>query len=87
DDLDARLRNTVNADAFFLTYVTSWGYGTMEGEKVGRVGLGVKLVDASKGAVIWKANHELIEGYWLLKPKLNGIADDVLDLLIDEMPH
>lgn len=86
-ELAGRLRSSLNADALFLTYITSWGYGRMQGNKVGRVGLGLKLVDASKGTIIWKANHELVEDYLLFKPKLDQIADEVLEILIDEMPH
>jgi len=86
-ELAGRLHNKLKADALFLTYITSWGYGRMEGSKVGRVGLGLKLVDASKGTIIWKANHELTEDYLLFKPKLNHIANDVLEILLDEMPH
>ncbi|HIE65001.1 MAG TPA: hypothetical protein EYG28_09575 [Nitrospiria bacterium] len=86
-EMAKRLHNKLKADALFLTYITSWGYGRMEGNKVGRVGLGLKLVDASKGTIIWKANHELTEDYLLFKPKLEEIADDLLEILINEMPH
>jgi hypothetical protein len=86
-EMAGRLRTSLNADALFLTYITSWGYGRVEGNKVGRVGLGLKLVDASKGTIIWKANHELTEDYLLFKPKLAQIAEDVLEILLDEMPH
>jgi hypothetical protein len=54
---------------------------------VARVGLGVKLVDASKGTVIWKANHELVEEYTLFRPKLNKMTDELLAMLFKEMPH
>ncbi|MFI5304228.1 MAG: hypothetical protein ACHQYP_05460 [Nitrospiria bacterium] len=85
--LTGKLRKDLKADALFLTYVTSWGYGRQDGNKVARVGLGVKLVDASKGTVIWKANHELVEEYTLFKPKLNNMTDDLLAMLFKEMPH
>ncbi|MFQ5597448.1 MAG: hypothetical protein ACE5GK_05295 [Nitrospiria bacterium] len=83
----AKLGERLQTDAFFLTYVTSWGYGRKEGSKVCRVGLGVKLIDASKGTVIWKANHELVEDYWVFKPKIQNVANDLLKMMIKEMPH
>ncbi len=86
-EMARRLHDRLKADALFLTYITSWGYGRIDGNKIGRVGLGLKLVDASKGTIIWKANHELTEDYLLLKPKLDHIADNVLEILLDEMPH
>jgi len=85
--LAGKLREGLNADALFLTYVTSWGYGRSDGNKVARVGLGVKLVDASKGTIVWKANHELVEEYTLFKPKLNNMTEELLTLLFKEMPH
>ncbi len=83
----AKLGEALQADAFFITDVTSWEYGRQAGNKVCRVGLGVKLVDATKGTVIWKANHELVEDYWVFKPKLNDVADRLLRIMIKEMPH
>lgn len=83
----SRIKTTVNTDALFLTYVTSWGYGRSEGNKVARVGLGVKLVNASNGQLVWKANHEVTEDYTLMKPNLSDMAKDVMSVLIKEMPR
>ena len=35
----AQLQDTLKTDAFFLTYITSWGYGRLEGNKVAKVEL------------------------------------------------
>jgi hypothetical protein len=85
--LTGKLGKDFNTEALILTQVTSWGYGRQDGNKVARVGLGVKLVDLSKGTVIWKANHELVEEYTLFKPKLNKMTDELLAMLFKEMPH
>jgi len=85
--LAAKLRESLHTDALFLAYVTSWGYGRMEGNKVARVGLGVKLVDASKGTVMWKASHEFIEEYWVIKPTLDKMAEKLMIFLLKKMPH
>ena len=85
--LAGKLRESLKANALFMTYVTSWGYGRLDGNKIGRVGLGVKLIDASKGTVIWKANHELITEYTFFAPKLPKMAEEVLAVLLKEMPH
>ncbi len=86
-EISRELGRALKADAFFLSDVTSWGYGRLEGNKVCRVALGVKLIDAENGTVIWKANHELIEDYWVIKPTLNDVADELLTKIIKEMPH
>jgi hypothetical protein len=83
----SRIKTSVNTEAVFLTYVTSWGYGRSEGNKVARVGLGVKLVNAENGQLVWKANHEVTEDYTIMKPDLNDMAEDVLEVLMNEMPR
>lgn len=85
--LSSKIRNALQADALVLTYVTSWGYGRMEGNKIARIGLGIRLVDASKGTIIWKANHELIKDYWFVKPDLNKVANELMGIFLKEMPH
>lgn len=83
----SRIKTMVNTEALFLTYVTSWGYGRSEGNKVARVGLGVKLVNAANGQLVWKANHEVTEDYTIMKPNLSDMAKDVMSVLIKEMPR
>ena len=83
----SRIKTTVNTEALFLTYVTSWGYGRSEGNKVARVGLGVKLINAANGQLVWKANHEVTEDYTIIKPDLDDMAKDVMRVLIKEMPR
>lgn len=83
----SKIKTAVNTEALFLTYVSSWGYGRSEGNKVARVGLGVKLVNASNGQVIWKANHEITEDYTIMKPNLDKMAKEVMKVLIKEMPR
>lgn len=83
-----KIANTLKVDALFLASVTSWGYELgKEDVKIGKVGLGIKLVCGKKGIIIWKANHEEIEDYWLIKPSLADIAEEVMEELLDEMPR
>lgn len=83
----SRIKASVNTEALFFTYVTTWGYGRSEGNKVARVGLGVKLVNASNGQLVWKASHEVTEDYTIMKPNLNDMAMDVMKVLLKEMPR
>lgn len=86
-ELAQKIADALNVDALFLTYVTSWGYGRLEGNKVGRAGLGVKLICGKSGLIMWKANHEKIESYWFIKPDLAQLSEEVLESLLAEMPH
>ncbi|MHB8481913.1 MAG: hypothetical protein ACYDBV_04135 [Nitrospiria bacterium] len=80
------MQEEFKADAILLSTVTSWGYGREEGDKVGRVGLGLKLIDSSTGNIVWKANHEIVEDYWFFRPRLEKMADKLVGMLINDMP-
>lgn len=84
--VSAKLKDALHADAFFLTYVTAWGYGRQGGDKVARVGLGIRLINPSNGSIVWKANHELVEEYWMIKPDLGKLAEKLLSEMFEEMP-
>lgn len=85
--LTQKLRDGLQVDALLLTHVTAWEYARMEGNKVAKVGLGLKLVDAATGVVVWKANHELIDEYLAVKPSLDRLAEKLMKRLMKEMPH
>ncbi|MBI2413566.1 MAG: hypothetical protein HYV24_10205 [Deltaproteobacteria bacterium] len=84
--VSSKLKDALHADAFFLAYVTSWGYGRQGGDKVARVGLGIRLINPSNGTIVWKANHELVEEYWMIKPDLGKLAEKLLSEMFEEMP-
>lgn len=84
--VSAKLKDALHADAFFLSYVTAWGYGRQGGDKVARVGLGIRLINPSNGSIVWKANHELVEEYWMIKPDLGKLAEKLLSEMFEEMP-
>jgi hypothetical protein len=54
---------------------------------VAKVGLGIKMVDAGTGKILWKAGHHITEKYLLIKPKLNDVAKDLVKKMLAEMPH
>lgn len=85
--LTQKLRDGLQVDALLLTSVTAWEYGRMEGNKVAKAGLGLKLVDAATGVIVWKANHELIDEYLAVKPSLDRLAEKLMKRLMKEMPH
>ncbi len=82
-----KLKSALEADAFFHAYVTAWEYARMEGGKAAKVGIGIKLIDANTGAVVWKANHDIVEKYWVSRPALEKILERLTDELLKEMPH
>jgi len=86
-DLSTKIGKVYDIDAFLIVNVDCWNY-TVEGEdKVARVGLGLKLVEAVTGGIIWKAGHHVAEDYWFIKPDLPDVADGLVKEMLNHMPH
>ena len=86
-ELSKKIGETARVDAFLIIYVDYWGYTRENKEKVAKVGLGFKMVDAPTGKIMWKAAHHEAEDYLLLKPSLNDVAEDLAEEIVAEMPH
>jgi hypothetical protein len=85
--LSERIGELANVDAFLITNVDYWNYTTEKDDKVAKVGLGMKLIDARTGKIIWKGAHYIADDYLLLKPDLRDVAKNVAKKMIAEMPH
>jgi TolB-like protein len=57
-----------------------------EGDNVGRVGLSLRLVDATTGTTVWKARHERSSSYMFNRPNLKDIAKELAAEMIKSMP-
>jgi len=86
-ELSARIGELARVDAFLIVNVDYWNYSLENEKKVAKVGLGMKLIDAATGKIIWKAGHHVAQDYILFKPKLPDVAKDVVKAMIAEMPH
>jgi len=80
------LGKALNVDSFLVVRVNSWEYIRKEGDNVGRVGLSVRLIDATTGTTVWKARHERSNSYMFIKPSLKEIAKELADEMIKYMP-
>lgn len=85
-DSATKLGKSLNVDSFLVVRVNSWEYVRKEGDNVGRVGLSLRLIDATTGTTIWKARHERSNSYMFIKPSLKQIAKDLADEMIKYMP-
>jgi hypothetical protein len=81
-----KLGKALNVDSFLVVRVNSWEYVRKEGDNVGRVGLSLRLVDATTGNTVWKARHENSSSYMFFRPNLKDVARDLVDEMIKEMP-
>ena len=80
------LGKALGVDAFLVVRVNSWEYVRKEGDNVGRVGLSLRLVDATTGTTVWKARHERSSSYMFFKPNLKDIAKELALEMISYMP-
>ena len=81
-DSAVKLGKALNVDSFLVVRVNSWEYIRKEGDNVGRVGLSLRLIDATTGTTVWKARHERSDSYMFIKPSLKDIARELASEMI-----
>ncbi len=65
-----------------LVAVDYWNYTVEKDKKLAKVSIGLKLIDAETGKIMWKAGHHLAESYMLLKPELSKVARSVVSDMV-----
>ena len=86
-DLSRKLGEMIKVDAFLLVNVDYWNYTKENDDKVGKVVMGVKMIDAASGKIMWIAGHHEVAAYILMKPALSDVAKSLVKRMIKEMPH
>jgi len=81
------IKELCGIEAILIPTVEVWEYTMLAGDKIARVGMSMKLVDARTGKTLWKAGHQVTEDYRFLKPELTGIGRSMVRKMIDRMPH
>lgn len=85
--LSARIGELCQVDSFLVVSVDYWNYTTENGDKVGKVSLGIKMIQAETGKVLWKAGHFRAEKYRFIKPELLSVARTLFREMIGYMPR
>ena len=85
-DSAVKLGKALNVDSFLVVRVNSWEYVRKEGDNVARVGLSLRLVDATTGTTVWKARHERSSSYMFYRPNLKDVAKELAAEMIQAMP-
>jgi hypothetical protein len=86
-ELSRKIGDLAKVDAFLLVDVDYWYYTKEADKNLAKVGLGMKMINAGTGSLIWKAGHHLAPDYVFLKPELSAVAGDVVKQMLREMPH
>ena len=81
-----KLGQLVQVEALLVPKINNWEYGRAEGDSFGKVGMGVRLVDATTGTIIWKGRHDKVKTYMVFKPALKDIAEDLSEYIVKYMP-
>lgn len=82
-----KIGEITGVDSFLVANIDYWNYTKVDDDKVAKVDIGIKMIDAASGKILWKAGHQEIENYMLIKPKLPNVAKDLVRKMIREMPH
>ena len=85
--LSQKIGELTRTDAFLLVSVDYWNYYVEKDDKIGKVSIGMKLIDAQTGKTMWKAGHDKKETYTFFKPELSKIARSVVKTMVKEMPR
>jgi len=85
--LSKKIGELTKTDGFLLVAVDYWNYTVEKDKKLAKVSVGIKLIDAENGKIMWKAGHDLAESYTFFKPELSKVARLVVIDLVKEMPH
>jgi PBP1b-binding outer membrane lipoprotein LpoB len=85
-DMAVKIGQLVQADAILVPKVNNWEYGRAEGDSFGKVGLGLRLIDAGTGGIVWKGRHEKVQTYMVFKPALKDIAEDLSEYMVKYLP-
>ncbi|HEX7534672.1 MAG TPA: hypothetical protein VF343_05400 [Syntrophales bacterium] len=86
-DLSRKLGEMIKVDAFLLANVDYWNHTIENGDKVAKIVMGVKMIDAASGKIMWIAGHHEVETYILLKPAIPDVAKSLVKKMVKEMPH
>lgn len=86
-EMSRKIGELVQVNAFLIVNLDYWQYTTEDGDKVAKVGMGLKFIDAASGVIMWKASHHETEKYRWVKPELAKVAKKLTAVMIDEMPH
>jgi PBP1b-binding outer membrane lipoprotein LpoB len=85
-EMATKIGQLVQAEAVLVPKVNNWEYGRAEGDSFGKVGIGVRLIDASNGSIVWKGRHDKVKTYMVFKPALKDIAEDLSEYIVKYMP-
>ncbi len=85
--LSGTLGELTGAEALLLVRVDYWNHTTENDNKIAKVSLSIRMVEAKTGKILWTAVHHKIREYLIIKPALPDVARDLIREMIGYMPR
>lgn len=86
-EMSKSIGEALGIDAFLLSKVEYWGYSTEKDKDVAKIGLGLIMIEAKTGAILWRAVQYQSRDFLLIRPALADVARDLLKKMINQMPQ
>jgi hypothetical protein len=86
-ELSGRIGVLTGADAFLIIRVDSWLYTVQDDKKLAKTGFSIAMIESKTGKTVWKAAHDRVSDYLLVKPDLSSMARGLIREMTDRMPH
>ena len=86
-EMSRQIGHIYDIDAFLVVDIDYWNYTVVNDDKIAKVGLTMKMVEASTGIVMWNATHSIEETYVIFKPDLSDLVKTLIKQMVRRMPH
>lgn len=86
-EMSKGIGEALGLDALLFSRVEYWGYSKDKDKDIAKIGMGLILIEAKTGAVLWRAVQYQTREFLLIKPALTEVTRDLLKRMINEMPR
>jgi hypothetical protein len=86
-ELSRKIAELSQVDALLIVSLDYWNYLKDVDYKIAKVGLGVRMVNAKTGKLVWEARHLQEDKYLVIKPELSDVAKSLMKEMAGFMPR
>jgi len=85
--MSRRIASLAGVDSLLAVNVDMWNYAKEKDDKFAKVGLGVRLIAADSGTILWRAGDLATEKYRVIRPELSDVARSLVKKIMDYLPR
>ncbi|MDX9746486.1 MAG: hypothetical protein WCX84_05825 [Syntrophales bacterium] len=86
-ELSRKIGDFSQVDALLIVSLDYWNYLKDEDTKIAKVGLGIRMVNAETGKLVWEARHIQADRFLVAKPGLPDVAKKLVKTMARHMPR